>query len=100
MKRFVSSMRPSPLPHLLAHTLATLCAARPIRSSVHGRWYEAPEDVDWKRGAIKWTTLEHGGVIFPPPYAPHGIKVSCSKCFEMENNRVELMRLLARGEGN
>jgi len=46
--------------------------------SVNGgedKWYEAPEDVDWKRGAIKWTTLEHGGVIFPPPYAPHGIKM-------------------------
>lgn len=23
----------------------------------------------------KWTTLEHNGVIFPPPYKPHGIKM-------------------------
>ncbi|XP_078433045.1 DNA topoisomerase 1 alpha-like [Wolffia australiana] len=23
----------------------------------------------------KWTTLEHCGVIFPPPYKPHGVKI-------------------------
>ncbi|KAJ8557256.1 hypothetical protein K7X08_002881 [Anisodus acutangulus] len=23
----------------------------------------------------KWTTLEHSGVIFPPPYKPHGVKM-------------------------
>ncbi|KAL3690883.1 hypothetical protein R1sor_004534 [Riccia sorocarpa] len=26
-------------------------------------------------GAQKWNTLEHNGVIFPPPYQPHGIKM-------------------------
>ncbi|CAH8332883.1 unnamed protein product [Eruca vesicaria subsp. sativa] len=26
-------------------------------------------------GQKKWTTLEHNGVIFPPPYKPHGIKI-------------------------
>ncbi|CAN7038919.1 unnamed protein product [Brassica rapa subsp. trilocularis] len=26
-------------------------------------------------GQTKWTTLEHNGVIFPPPYKPHGIKI-------------------------
>lgn len=26
-------------------------------------------------GGQKWTTLEHHGVIFPPPYKPHGIKM-------------------------
>ena len=28
----------------------------------------------WKRGGTKWKTLEHGGVLFPPPYTPHGVK--------------------------
>jgi DNA topoisomerase-1 len=23
----------------------------------------------------KWSTLEHNGVIFPPPYSPHGVKM-------------------------
>ncbi|EOA12470.1 hypothetical protein CARUB_v10025842mg [Capsella rubella] len=26
-------------------------------------------------GQKKWTTLVHNGVIFPPPYKPHGIKI-------------------------
>ncbi|CAH9108225.1 unnamed protein product [Cuscuta europaea] len=26
-------------------------------------------------GAQKWTTLVHNGVIFPPPYKPHGVKM-------------------------
>ncbi|XP_074556414.1 DNA topoisomerase 1 beta-like [Curcuma longa] len=26
-------------------------------------------------GGQKWTTLEHNGVVFPPPYKPHGVKV-------------------------
>ncbi|KAI4320807.1 hypothetical protein MLD38_034252 [Melastoma candidum] len=28
-------------------------------------------------GQKKWTTLEHNGVIFPPPYKPHGVKMLC-----------------------
>ncbi|CAI0379324.1 unnamed protein product [Linum tenue] len=26
-------------------------------------------------GQRKWTTLVHSGVIFPPPYQPHGVKI-------------------------
>ncbi|TPX31058.1 tetrahydrofolate synthase [Synchytrium microbalum] len=26
-------------------------------------------------GSVKWTTLEHNGVLFPPPYEPHGVKM-------------------------
>ncbi|EEP81831.1 DNA topoisomerase I [Uncinocarpus reesii 1704] len=31
------------------------------------RWWEDPAKGD---GTIKWTTLEHNGVVFPPPYEP------------------------------
>ncbi|KAL4983086.1 hypothetical protein BDW68DRAFT_169563 [Aspergillus falconensis] len=31
------------------------------------RWWEDPTKGD---GTIKWTTLEHNGVVFPPPYQP------------------------------
>lgn len=24
---------------------------------------------------VKWQTMEHNGVIFPPPYEPHGVKM-------------------------
>lgn len=30
-------------------------------------------------GGQKWTTLEHSGVIFPPPYTPHGVKMLYDK---------------------
>ncbi|XP_024528843.1 DNA topoisomerase 1 alpha [Selaginella moellendorffii] len=31
-----------------------------------------------RKGSVaepKWTTLEHNGVLFPPPYSPHGVKM-------------------------
>ena len=36
------------------------------------RWWEDPTKGD---GTIKWTTLEHNGVVFPPPYEPLPKKV-------------------------
>eukprot|EP00967_Tisochrysis_lutea_P133506 scaffold234439_cov29-Tisochrysis_lutea.AAC.6 len=39
------------------------------------RWYEEVDGSEWKRGGVKWKTLEHGGVIFPPLYEPHGKKL-------------------------
>lgn len=35
---------------------------------------KAPKDGE-ENGTVKWTTLEHNGVIFPPPYQPHGVKM-------------------------
>ena len=31
-----------------------------------------------KRGVQKWKTFEHNGVLFPPPYKPHGIPILCN----------------------
>jgi DNA topoisomerase-1 len=31
------------------------------------RWWDAPKKED---DSIKWTTLQHNGVVFPPPYQP------------------------------
>ena len=25
--------------------------------------------------SLKWNSLEHSGVLFPPEYAPHGVKM-------------------------
>jgi len=33
------------------------------------KWWEAAPLPD----KIKWLTLEHNGVQFPPPYEPHGV---------------------------
>jgi len=30
------------------------------------KWWEA----DNNDGSVKWNTLEHNGVMFPPPYVP------------------------------
>lgn len=40
------------------------------------RWWENNPDPDGD-GSIKWVTLEHNGVIFPPPYEPlpSGVKM-------------------------
>ncbi len=44
------------------------------------RWWE-DENRD---ESIKWNTLQHHGVCFPPEYVPHGIKMKydgmCSCC--------------------
>lgn len=35
------------------------------------RWWEEQNN----DGSVKWTTLEHNGLFFPPPYVPHGVKM-------------------------
>lgn len=40
-------------------------------SEEYHRWWEEMNGDD----SIKWTTLEHNGVFFPPEYVPHGIKM-------------------------
>lgn len=37
------------------------------------RWWE--EQKENEDDSIKWTTLEHQGVLFPPDYVPHGVKM-------------------------
>ncbi|KAE8775865.1 DNA topoisomerase 1 [Hordeum vulgare] len=34
-----------------------------------------PKDEPEDDGRNKWSTLEHNGVVFPPPYKPHGVKM-------------------------
>lgn len=35
------------------------------------KWWEE-EEIKWDN-TIKWTSLEHSGVFFPPEYVPHGV---------------------------
>jgi DNA topoisomerase I len=37
------------------------------------RWWEA-ENAN-EDGTVKWNTLEHNGVYFPPEYVPHNVKM-------------------------
>jgi DNA topoisomerase I len=40
--------------------------AKPEEEDEEYRWWEAGQN----DGTVKWTTLEHNGVLFPPPYEP------------------------------
>mmetsp|Transcript_9756 Transcript_9756/g.14640 ORF Transcript_9756/g.14640 Transcript_9756/m.14640 type:complete len:784 (+) Transcript_9756:28-2379(+) len=39
------------------------------------RWWTDLKEGSYKQKTQKWSTLEHNGVVFPPPYEPHGIKM-------------------------
>lgn len=38
------------------------------------RWWEE-SNIEANDGTIKWSTLEHNGLYFPPPYDPHGVRM-------------------------
>ncbi|KAI7898901.1 uncharacterized protein BX663DRAFT_523196 [Cokeromyces recurvatus] len=39
------------------------------------KWWEEEQSELENDGSIKWTTLQHNGVLFPPEYVPHGVKM-------------------------
>ncbi|KQJ95390.1 DNA topoisomerase 1 beta [Brachypodium distachyon] len=45
---------------------------KPMKSSQFSKSLRVPPG---SGGGKKWSTLEHNGVIFPPPYSPHGVKM-------------------------
>jgi len=47
-------------------------AKKPMKSSQFSKSLRVPPG---SGGGKKWSTLEHNGVIFPPPYTPHGVKM-------------------------
>ncbi|CAN0920296.1 DNA topoisomerase 1 alpha [Linum grandiflorum] len=52
---------------------ANIQSKKPVITSKYPRSTRVqPSSTD---GQKKWTTLVHNGVIFPPPYKPHGVKM-------------------------
>ncbi len=48
-------------------------------------------------GGYKWTTLQHNGVLFPAPYAPHGIPIKYDgKDIELSEEQEEIAMLYAK----
>jgi DNA topoisomerase-1 len=43
-------------------------------AEANGEWWEGEVNVAAK-GTQRWTTLSHNGVMFPPPYEPHGLPI-------------------------
>jgi DNA topoisomerase-1 len=51
-----------------------------VKSEGDGEDGEVEEDYKWWEAGdlssgLKWTTLQHQGPLFPPPYEPHGVQV-------------------------
>jgi hypothetical protein len=42
------------------------------------------DTISIQEGTSKWKTLKHNGVMFPPPYAPHGINLLYDGSFECD----------------
>jgi len=62
-------------------------------TSYGDRWYEEVDGSEWKKGGIKWKTLEHGGVMFPALYVPHGKKlIYDGKRVELNSAQEEVSR--------
>ncbi|KAJ7532871.1 hypothetical protein O6H91_13G023500 [Diphasiastrum complanatum] len=55
-----------------------------------------PKAAPGSGGGQKWTTLEHNGVIFPPPYQVHGIKMLYDgKAVELTPQQEEVATMFA-----
>ena len=49
-----------------------------------------------QKGDIRWKTLSHNGVVFPPPYVPHGIPIYYgTQLFHMNPEEEELATMFA-----
>ncbi|KAH7307243.1 hypothetical protein KP509_22G051300 [Ceratopteris richardii] len=53
----------------------TLTRAKSTKEKQVRKKVKKMKDVPGAGGGQKWTTLEHNGVIFPPFYQPHGVKM-------------------------
>lgn len=59
-------------PHKKTSTLQTeIVPMNEVEAEEH-RWWEDPSFLE-EGNEIKWTSLQHNGVLFPPEYIPHGI---------------------------
>ena len=48
------------------------------------KWWEQPIEEDGEEEDLRWKSLEHNGVLFPPAYQPHKIKI------KNKNEEIEL----------
>ncbi|KAI8999966.1 eukaryotic DNA topoisomerase I [Gaertneriomyces semiglobifer] len=55
-----------------------------VRKEDYAPVADETEDTPSKRDTVKWRTLVHQGVAFPPPYVPHGVKM------KYDGNEIEL----------
>lgn len=68
-----TSIQPNstPTPSTLAHSTAPDAQDRQEQDAAGYRWWDESGSED--KSKIKWNTLVHNAVMFPPEYEPHGI---------------------------
>lgn len=70
-----STSRNSPSPNKKGKSVSSYPkkqGAVPLVADVNApKWWETEP----YKGDIKWKTLDHNGILFPPPYEPHGVKI-------------------------
>ncbi|RRT77942.1 hypothetical protein B296_00021060 [Ensete ventricosum] len=76
MKKSVSSNSASTTKNLLKKTSSFKKDSKQMKKKTKdSRFSKSLKVPPGSGGGQKWTTLEHNGVIFPPPYKPHGVKM-------------------------
>ena len=75
------------------------CVAWPeLTQESLGRHSGGDDDVYMQGGedkTVKWDTLEHSGVLFPPEYTPHGVRMLYDgKPVELTREQEEVCTLL------
>ncbi|KMZ57043.1 DNA topoisomerase 1 [Zostera marina] len=70
IKKTISSNNKSP-----SKPVSKRVISKPIQSEKNVKRSNSSKVAPGSGEGQKWTTLEHNGVIFPPPYKPHGIKI-------------------------
>ncbi|XP_064992062.1 DNA topoisomerase 1 isoform X2 [Musa acuminata AAA Group] len=76
MKKSVSSNSTSTTKNLLKKTSSFKKDSKQMKKKMKDSKFSKTLKVPpGSGGGQKWTTLEHNGVIFPPPYKPHGVKM-------------------------
>lgn len=59
-------------------------------------WWEQENISFAQRGEKRWSTLSHNGVMFPPPYVPHGIPIMyAGELFYMNPEEEEVATMFA-----
>lgn len=70
-KKLISNIKDNKMGNRLAKLLGTSTLADIIQVN---KWWEQPQ-VDDEEVEERWKSLEHNGVLFPPKYEPHGVKI-------------------------
>jgi DNA topoisomerase I len=71
-KKLINNVKDNKAGNRIVKLLATASLADIIQVN---KWWEQPVATSGDEEEERWKTLEHNGVLFPPRYEPHGVKI-------------------------